>query len=986
MVGMDTTEIQHLRYNDSNVKVSAITDINASVGFNILYINARSIRNDKLDILKEMLAIIEVDIQIIIIVETWLHENEVQYYNIKGYEGIHGCRTNDKRGGGVSIFIKNELNYKIRKEYNTDQNNIMIAEITNLKWTTKLILGGIYKSPSVNKETEEKFLAELEEAVSSIRTEAIIIGDTNININNTRQPSVKYTDMIMNYGFRIANIHPTRTTDTTKTLIDHVLTNIPGTRKLTVYNILNDLSDHDMIVLNVSKINRQPSDETKHTHTYTIVNHQNMRQYLAQNPIELPDNNCIDVVYEEFNRQLQKAITVNTKEITKRNRNTQKNTNIKIPWMNTALLNLINNKNKEYQKLKRNPRSETLSNNYKAARNLVTTLRRQLRTEYYNNRFSENIKNSRSTWKIINNAINRQETAAPKESTLSMENGEEITDPTEIAEAFNKYFVNIGPSLVEKMENQVEHKIRTGPTTNNGNFQLRAATTNEVYKILTGLKNKTSKDEQGITNKTLKELKQEIAEPIAHIANKSFNTGTVPKILKISRVIPVFKTGNTQDPSNYRPISIVPIISKVIETLVEKRLRDYLNQTEFLCSNQYGFIPHSNTQAAVADLVIELQKAIDKDMITAGIFIDLKKAFDTVDHDILIDKLEAINVKGNALNWFRSYLTMRQQYVTLNNGSSTKLEVQCGVPQGSVLGPLLFLIYINDIQRCQLHGKLKLFADDTNIFYESESTENIFAMMQEDVNILTKWLRKNKLTLNIKKTKYMLIYKTKIQHNRELKINEIDIEETNAITYLGITINNTLTWENHIENIKRKINPITGILKKLQGITSESIRRSVYYALIDSHLKYLNIIWGNTSQTLLKPLETLQNRAIRNIYNLPYRTHRAQMYKETRIMPLQMSRDMNTIIYTHNIMNNRIKTNTRITTNNDIHSYNTRNRTNMHTESINTHRYGKTALNHQMINLYNQLPKHLKEEMRPTIFKKQLQVHLISNMKVNNCE
>jgi hypothetical protein len=328
-----------------------------------------------------------------------------------------------------------------------------------------------------------------------------------------------------------------------------------------------------------------------------------------------------------------------------------------------------------------------------------------------------------------------------------------------------------------------------------------------VRHILCGLKiNKSTID---IPQKCIKLGTGHISEALTSVFNFSLEQGIMPDILKISRITPVDKGGESTDPSNYRPISTLYSFAQIFEKLVYSQVLNYFEKQNILSKFQFGFRKGRSTEQAIVELTDNLKKAIDKNIYTCGVFLDFSKAFDTVNHQILLKKLEAYGIRGLPLNWFSSYLTNRQQYVTLNiNQESPKQTMVCGIPQGSSLGPLLFLIDINDISNCSDKVSIRIFADDTNIFASYKSIKDLEILMNEELTNVKKWCDLNKLSINIKKTNYMIVKSSnkKITENINIKITNKDgticcLERKDHIKYLGVLIDEKLSWKYHIAYI-----------------------------------------------------------------------------------------------------------------------------------------------------------------------------------------
>jgi hypothetical protein len=282
------------------------------------------------------------------------------------------------------------------------------------------------------------------------------------------------------------------------------------------------------------------------------------------------------------------------------------------------------------------------------------------------------------------------------------------------------------------------------------------------------------------------------AEPISRIINKSFSTGIFPEKLKIAKICPIFKNGEKCLFSNYRPISILPSFSKIFEKAMSNRLMSFLESKTLLVDNQFGFRKKRSTYMALMEMYDKISLAMDNHEYSVGIFIDLSKAFDTINHSILIEKLSYYGIRGIVLDWFRSYLQSREQYVYLNGMSSTMRSIICGVPQGSILGPLLFILYVNDIASCCEMLKLILFADDTNLFYSNRDYSELERIVNIDLSKLADWFKANKLLLNAAKTNFILFGYKNIPRPHGLVLDGYILERTDCTKFLGMFMDEEL--------------------------------------------------------------------------------------------------------------------------------------------------------------------------------------------------
>ena len=412
-------------------------------------------------------------------------------------------------------------------------------------------------------------------------------------------------------------------------------------------------------------------------------------------------------------------------------------------------------------------------------------------------------------------------------------------------------------------------------------------TPQEILSIFKNLKKNKTKDTDSLCGFLFLNIFDIILPTITSICNVSLATGEFPNSMKTARVNPVYKKGNRKIVSNYRPISILPFLSKILEKLMANRLLGYLQSKNIITPSQYGFLPQHSTVLAAIHFYESISTIIcSKDSAALSISLDLSKAFDTLDHVTLLAKLKHYGIRGLSLAWFKSYLSVRYQKVVIAASCDIHPEpLTCGVPQGSVLGPLLFLIYINDIV-CSTDAQFFLFADDTTILFKFPKTSNPTIEISLELNNVFDWLCANKLSLNYQKTQGIIFGKHE-NDEIDISINGYDIELVPKINFLGIIFDHNLNWQDHIMSIKPKIARGIGVLNRLKRFLPCFIRRQLYFTLIYSHLLYGIELWGAATQSVLRPLYALQKRAIRIIGGAGHNAHTPPLFKRLKILKIE---------------------------------------------------------------------------------------------------
>ena len=554
--------------------------------------------------------------------------------------------------------------------------------------------------------------------------------------------------------------------------------------------------------------------------------------------------------------------------------------------------------------------------------------------------------------------------------TLSV-NGSDIVDSHTVSEKFNNFFSNIGRELDDKipLTNFSPLQYMGDPAQNS--FFGQPTNTNEVTKIISKFANKSS-DLNSVPVYIFKSLKHIISPTISELFNQSLLTGTFPDCLKKAKIIPIFKSGDTKSVNNYRPISMLPFLSKIFERLMFIRLNNFLDMNEILCDEQFGFRKSSSTSDACVEFLDNTYSAINDKNNLIAVFLDFSKAFDTVNHGILLQKLNHMGIRGIMLDWFRSYLQNRVQYVSIDNMHSSNSCISLGVPQGSILGPILFLLYINDMSKSSSHLKFVHFADDTTVFASKNNINDLFNTINDELKNIDNWLLANRLSLNILKTSYMVFTKNIIPNDKKIQIRGVDLTKVSDIKFLGIYIDDKLNFNAHVKQLLSKLSRAVGLMKRMSQILPDKVMLNLYYSLFYSHLTYGITAWGKSSVRNSKKLASMQKRAWKLLaihdpkYNL---LNYESVYKY--FVSVKTHKTM--FLQNHNYFQEKFQQFV------PAHSHETRSRAqnNLNTPLFRTNKCQNSFI-FQAILTWNSLPTSIKiPNISLPVFKKKLKEHLI---------
>ena len=740
-----------------------------------------------------------------------------------------------------------------------------------------VIINAIYRTPAGSLKTFKTYLRTFLNTKNLLQKHVYIIGDTNVDLLNhaLNSEAKTFIDILLEYNLIPTINKATRVTKKSSTLLDNIITNNFHNSRFKTGIIKTDLTDHfpiflisDSVTLNnathkstvfMRQINESSIGQFKHL----LNNYVDWNLVLQSHDV----NNAYDLFLNQFSKMYDKAFPLKVKVINSKS--------VVSPWMTKGLIKSSRKKQKLYDKYLKNKtyKNET---NYKNYKNLFEKTKKRSKVNYYAKLLEKNKGNPQKTWSVIRDLIGKNKNKKNNLPQKLIIEGKLIYQKEVIIEKLNNFFLDVGPNLAAKIPNG-QKKFDSYLATTNLIMEEPILTKIELHTAFNNLKKNKSAGIDQINVNVIKSVFDIIEPSLFHIFNLSLKSGHIPDKLKIAKITPIFKSGDETNISNYRPISVLPCFSKLIERIMYNRLYKYLSENKILYNNQYGFKKNHSTDHAIIELVKHISNGFNSDCYTIGVFIDLSKAFDTVNHKILLKKLENYGVKNQSLLWFKSYLTNRKQFILKESKDSKNNLITCGVPQGSILGPLLFLIYINDLYLSSKVLNTILFADDTNLFYSHKDITVLFKIFNEELDKINEWFISNRLSLNVEKTKFILFHKPSKAENIPLKlpnllINNKIVKRELTTNFLGVLIDEKLSWKFHIKYIEGKISKNVAMLYRTKPFLNNESLKNLYFSFIHSYLSYCNIAWGSTNHTKLKKIYSKQKHACRIVFGANRKT------------------------------------------------------------------------------------------------------------------
>lgn len=866
--------------------------------FKILTHNIRSVKKNFDEFMPSILRT-NVSFDLIILTECRLSQSPF----IPQLPGYNSYKTTKivNQNSGVVVYLKDTWAAVVTEPFFAEADCLKI-EIPNT-----LSVLAIYRSPSFNN--TDRFITDLSSQLDKVDSGhcVVVAGDININIlpvvnECISNQAMDYLCTMAEYGLLPAVTLPTRL----KSCIDHIF--IKSKTPSVGGVCLTDVTDHFSAVAGLSM-----SSPPRCVHRRVTLKRDIEGIKLDLATVDWSDvMNATDVntavIY--FNKQLKAIINKHTKEISI----SRSNFNLK-PWITPGLIRCIKHRDKLHMKSRKNPKDDMLKLVYLRYRNFCKNLLTNLKTKYEEQQLRDCQGNSKKLWKVVKDICQIRNSKSNTTDLLT-----HASDPQKSVEECNRYFSSIGESLADRILRQSEtNEEALAATSEVGSSQLHSLFIDptdvvEVEFLIKNLQNDKAPGVDELNGYLIKQISSSIVVPLTAIFNMSISSGVFPDSWKIASVCPIHKDGPKDCPENYRPISLLSIFSKLLEKVVNKRLVKYLETQGLISDRQFGFRQGKSTEDAVNLLISSVTSRMDKSSKCLGVFLDLAKAFDTVSTTLLLKKLEAMGIRGIGLNWFKSYLMERRQCLRISQYKSSERPVRFGVPQGSILGPTLFLIYMNDIHKLTLgNAEIICYADDTVLLYHANSWEQVHLAAEAGMVEVASWLQRNLLTLNVKKTKFIFFHISDASapgpelasikiHTCSNSASECDcsaIARCDVIRYLGVMIDSKLTFKHHITKLSGQVRKCIYIFRNLRNAASNDVMKMVYYALCHSLLTYCISCWGNAAKTTMIQVERAQRAVLKTMFRKPHRYPTTDLYREASVLSIRKLFILKSTVSTH---------------------------------------------------------------------------------------
>lgn len=874
--------------------------------------------------------------------------------SFKGYLTLR-CNSESRHTGGVAILVKRNIVVKEISNIAIDKNTWLLA-IKIIKGFRNGVYVVVYHSPNASHSDFIEYFENWCDNMLDEKDDVIITGDFNIDVAKHSFYSKKLSQAINNLGMKQIVGEFTRITQLSSTIIDLVITN---NRKIQAQVLdTHVISDHCVIsVITVEKNTVQIISDVM-INDYRAYSPEKLKSKLSKTNWDDVNKLSLDFKTVNFVQSLQDSVN----ELVKQKKLHVKH-NIK-KWYTAELRSMQFNRDRCF-KIAKLTRQETDWNVYKTKRNEYSKIIRLRKNAYIENQIDQHQKNSKQLWRILKGIVNND--SQKTYNCVTFQN-REYENSLEITEEFNKFFIN---SVKEINDSIPESKFIETPIPEvNESFSFETVSLENIIKIIQNMKNTSTTD--GITVQVIKDGLPIIGNTLVEIINESLLTGVFPENWKVATIVPIPKIKQTKKCEEYRPINILPKYEQILEIIVKEQILKFIESKKILLDSQSGFRAKHSCETALNLVLADWKNQMENNNFTVSVFMDFKRAFETIDRNRLIKKLEVYGIRGTEKRWFESYLTLRYQKTKFNNQESNKLIIDLGVPQGSVLGPLLFILYINDIELNCENCNINLFADDTLISVSDINLESAIIKINNNLHTISEWLKINKLKLNTDKTKAMIIgHRTiPIDLNTDIKIENVKLECVSQFKYLGVIIDNKLKFNGNVDYILKKVSKKISFLGRLTNKLSMTAKITVYKTLIAPHFNYCASILFLCNEGDISKLQKQQNRALRIILKCSKYTRVKDMLDTLDWLSIRQTITLNSLLLIFKSINNllpRYMTKNLIY-NRDIHNYQTRTRDDFRLPTA-TKTTTQNTLYYKGLKIFNELPTDAKQTTSVAAFR-----------------